>query len=847
MGWLTGWTKRRKIIVSNEYIDSNLTDFPLLVHIDNDIRLPGAMENGEDVRFTSDDGTTLLSHETEQHVNVVNQTTGRYWVKTDLSSSKRTIIYMYYGNGEASDASTTDTWDSNYSGVWHFKETTGNFADSTSNGNDAITVGSPYSTTGQVYNGIKTNGTGTQYAYVTDNATLDFGSGNFTVETWLYKEEGSSGYSNIAPFSKWNTGLSPGTNEWYFDTTTNGSNDYPSFYVEIGTTGYQVFWASDLSLFTWYHLTAVRNGTSLYLYVNGVLRDTQTGVSGSVNNVGRDLYWGRFNATPTLSFEGRLDESRISKGIARSAAYTKFSYYNQLNSNQISVSEEHDGIIQYNFGGYSPYFNFKINAEPRSPRIISAESSVDEDETYFDATKTTTTVTTAVLGDQYKVNATIEQYTPGGEDPVPTFTSSDTNVATVDSEGDVAHVNDGTTTIEGKASSNRYGSRTHSIDLTLGTTGGDEDIITTITPDTIDPAKHILVVYNTNEADSLTAKNYYLANRPEMGTANVLGVAPTTTDGFERMTPANYETQVRDPIVSELNTLAGSGKYIRYIVLMYGMPSRTSSGVGGYATAYPSVQYRLTRALEESGDRTGSVYQNAVNEFTVAEYQGMSALCTSFNVGTLADFQAYIDKLATMYGNMTSPDIIISATDASYGNIRYCFDDKSRAYSTQTCGNALNLLLAENGSATTLYGANSGDSNPVPDQTSHITSAADVASYMSWGANGGLGGSYANSGAIVFTGDSGWYIICTVESFNGRRSTGQGNMVDWFSSNAFGGTTYSNTPVFGVTHVEEPYLGGVNDGMFFALWERGWLGIEAAWQSRNVNKMQCIGDPLVKK
>jgi hypothetical protein len=71
-------------------------------------------------------------------------------------------------------------------------------------------------------------------------------------------------------------------------------------------------------------------------------------------------------------------------------------------------------------------------------------------------------------------------------------------------------------------------------------------------------------------------------------------------------------------------------------------------------------------------------------------------------------------------------------------------------------------------------------------------------------------------------------------------------MVDWFSSNAFGGTSYSNTPVFAVTHVEEPYLTGINYKTIFKLWEMGRLAIECAWSSASSNKHQAIGDPLIK-
>ncbi|MEO5803322.1 MAG: hypothetical protein ABIR24_07305 [Verrucomicrobiota bacterium] len=92
-------------------------------------------------------------------------------------------------------------------------------------------------------------------------------------------------------------------------------------------------------------------------------------------------------------------------------------------------------------------------------------------------------------------------------------------------------------------------------------------------------------------------------------------------------------------------------------------------------------------------------------------------------------------------------------------------------------------------------------------------------------------------------------MIQTIESYNGIREIGgQGNFIRWFSSNAFGGTNYSNTPVGAVTHVEEPQLPGVNDAsLYFSLWQSRKNFAIAAWQSRNTVAFQAVGDPFVTK
>jgi hypothetical protein len=87
-----------------------------------------------------------------------------------------------------------------------------------------------------------------------------------------------------------------------------------------------------------------------------------------------------------------------------------------------------------------------------------------------------------------------------------------------------------------------------------------------------------------------------------------------------------------------------------------------------------------------------------------------------------------------------------------------------------------------------------------------------------------------------------------MESYNGMAEAGGGTYVQWFSSGAFGGANYSNTPVGAVSNVAEPaYTGGVNDPYtYFYLWASGSCFGAAAWGSERTPYIQAIGDPLVK-
>ena len=507
-------------------------------------------------------------------------------------------------------------------------------------------------------------------------------------------------------------------------------------------------------------------------------------------------------------------------------------------------------------GGFQPFFRFRLNSQPRDGKILSSSSESDSPTQDLDATIIETTFTSAITGTQYKISSVIEYTANIGEEPVVEYSSNNEGIATVDAAGNVSYVSDGEVTITGQGSVSERSSASYStgIKITMSSAGGEATVTQDTVPDPIDVSEHVLVIWNSNIADSTTCKNYYLANRPEFGTygggntPNLLDCPCTTTgtSGFESITKSNFDSQIRTPILNWMES--NPTKNIRYIILMYGMPSRVTDG------NKHSVQYDIYRSLQETGARAGTEYRNTYDKFTLSQFKGATALVTSLNTANLANAQAYIDKLKSIYDGMASSNVVISASENNQGGSNYYFDDTGRIHSSKTGNSARLAVLEENPSANITYSGNPSDTDPVPDQTTNITSASDVTGYLSWGYNSsGFGGNYANDGSVTFSGNSNWYMIMTIESFNGRRSTFQENIQGWFSSTAFGGTSYANTPAFGVSHVEEPFLSGVNDRELFVMWESEdtsgpeYLAIEAAWSSRNTPYFQCVGDPLIKR
>lgn len=363
-----------------------------------------------------------------------------------------------------------------------------------------------------------------------------------------------------------------------------------------------------------------------------------------------------------------------------------------------------------------------------------------------------------------------------------------------------------------------------------------------------DPSDNLLVVYNTNlnpivsdGATLKTLKDYYLEHRPGISSANVLGV--NTTTSLENIGEADFNSTIRAPIVSWLQAPENSNKHIRYIVMMYGMPTRVQSPPYGPATVeFGSVDYRVSRAFQSLNLRSGVEYRSGSNSRYMPDYhQGTTVLVSRLDMGTAEATKAYIDKLSVA-GAAAGSGLIISGQSAGVGSSTYYFDDVTISSLVGIGKNSQNAVLAENPSAKTVYS-----------KTDHIFTASGVKGYMTFGANGQIGMDYAIDGKIKFSGKSGWYILQTIESWNGQRfntgwpGTGQGSFVDWFAKNAFGSANYENTPVGAVSHTSEPGGSGVNSADYFRLWERGYFFIEAAWASRNTVHFMATGDPFVTK
>lgn len=363
----------------------------------------------------------------------------------------------------------------------------------------------------------------------------------------------------------------------------------------------------------------------------------------------------------------------------------------------------------------------------------------------------------------------------------------------------------------------------------------------------INVPQDLLLIYNTNSTDSLTVLNYYLQNRPLVSNANVLGIGflgvfvtnggqagsyalITNTTVYETITSIGFTNQILEPIQTWLNS--NPTKHPQYVILFLDVPSRIDDSAATSTNypfdyggdEYPSVSYQLTLAVPS-----------------------WSPFITHINMNGTNDCIAYINKIAYVGTNYSTGKLIISGGVAQYGNTNYYFDNTGQLPILPNVSglNASNAVVQAGASPVSVIYTN------VPDDglQDHLTSGLNLAGYLSEGVHSTLQPRYAINGDVQWSGNSGWWIIETLESFNGQRfQTFQGNFVQWFSTNAFGGTKYSNTPIGAVSHVNEPFEQNINDvSMYFGLWESEKNFAICAWNSRLTPNFQMVGDPFVIK
>jgi hypothetical protein len=324
--WLTGWNHRRQLTITGALISGALTDFPVLVKLDSSfLDFNKVKTNGEDVRFTSSDGTTQLKYEIEQW----NKTAGNaeIWVKLpSILSVSNTTFYMYYGNVGASDAQDpTSVWDSNFMMVQHLEELSGTVTDSSSHGNSGDYSGVARDATGKIDGAYGFDGVN-DYVFVPHSASLNFGTGPFTISLWVkYPSNPSSDYDILRKGCTTNSPPSPANYKMEVVSNKLSANLHQDGIGDVVVTS-AVSYGDD----NWHFMVFQREAQTMRLYVD-------TSLIGSVGSSSHDLTNGAnmsIGSKDTLNddfYSGLIDEVEISN-TNRSLSWIDASYYSMNNT-----------------------------------------------------------------------------------------------------------------------------------------------------------------------------------------------------------------------------------------------------------------------------------------------------------------------------------------------------------------------------------------------------------------------------------------------------------------------------------------------------------------------------------
>ena len=139
-----------------------------------------------------------------------------------------------------------------------------------------------------------------------NNALFNFGTGNFTVEGWL-RITGTAWWSYMGQFDNGSAG-------WYIDINTSRA---PRLVAKDDSTGRGVPITSStaMSLNTWHHLAVVRNGSTITMYLDGASVGTYAISTNAITDA-TGIFQAGFS-TAGRYFNGNMDETRITKGVAR--------------------------------------------------------------------------------------------------------------------------------------------------------------------------------------------------------------------------------------------------------------------------------------------------------------------------------------------------------------------------------------------------------------------------------------------------------------------------------------------------------------------------------------------------
>jgi hypothetical protein len=310
-----GWT--RQLTLDGSQIGGTLTDFPVLVRIDDSHLQSNAAADGSDIYFTAADGTTALQFEIESYASATGSLVA--WVRVpSLAAGTDAIVTLGYDDGKSGRSNAANVWTA-YHYVWHLAQDPSAGAnaikDSTGRANGSAQGGMAAGalTAAVAGKGLSFDGVNDEVTFTSDLA----GTGPSTMSGWVRQaaDSGDNGASIVS--------------------VGNGASNRSRFLlsraeqdrIKVGFYGNDEFASTVLPLDTWKHVAWVWSGSQTTVFVDGAavlgpISHTSANTQGTTGSIGGTTFGYDFFMT------GLLDEVRVATD-ARPAAWIATEFNNQ--------------------------------------------------------------------------------------------------------------------------------------------------------------------------------------------------------------------------------------------------------------------------------------------------------------------------------------------------------------------------------------------------------------------------------------------------------------------------------------------------------------------------------------
>lgn len=195
--------------------------------------------------------------------------------------------------------------------------TNGGITDATAKNNLETVGNAQISTTQSKFGGSSMyfDGTG-DYLISRSSPTLAFGSGDFTIESWVYVSAHTNADGVVC--ANWTGTWS--ANNWSLHSDHGSANEKFSFWAYNYSTSAPILTSTTtVATGTWYHVAVTRNGNSWRLFINGTQEGSTVTSSAALDN---GASWPVYisGALSNQVLNGYIDDLRITKGYARYTA-----------------------------------------------------------------------------------------------------------------------------------------------------------------------------------------------------------------------------------------------------------------------------------------------------------------------------------------------------------------------------------------------------------------------------------------------------------------------------------------------------------------------------------------------